>query len=80
LDDYIGDAAKADLDDDMREATLKDREETVRKAVGDLTRWSLGGPRVTVTIDDPIANLESACNFETASLKSLMQPGFNPSP
>jgi uncharacterized protein YecT (DUF1311 family) len=80
LDEYIGEAAKAELDDDMREAALKDREEIVRKAVGDLSRWNLGSPQLAVTIDDPVANLENTCKFEAASLKSLMQPGFNPSP
>lgn len=78
LDDFVGEAAKADLDDnDMREAIMKDREKLVRASIADISRWSLGSSRLTLTIDDEAASrITSICRLDTAQLKPLMQPGF----
>jgi uncharacterized protein YecT (DUF1311 family) len=76
LDDYIGEAAKADLFPEMMEAVLKDREKTVRAAIGDISRWAFGGSQTIVTIDDAAADIETACSFDSAHLKPLMQPHF----
>ncbi|MCP3473901.1 hypothetical protein NLM33_26650 [Bradyrhizobium sp. CCGUVB1N3] len=82
LDDFIGEAAKADLsDNDMRESILKDRENLVRTSVGDIQRWSLGSRQMTLTIDDAAkSRITSICHLDIASLKPLMQPGFNLAP
>ena len=78
LDDFIGEAAKADLsDNDMRETILKDREKLVRTSAGDMTRWSLGSRQMALTIDDAAnSRITSICHLDTARLKPLMQPGF----
>jgi uncharacterized protein YecT (DUF1311 family) len=79
LDDFIGDAAKADLDDnDMRESIMKDREKLVRASIADISRWSLGSRELTLTIDDEAASrITSICRLETVQMKPLMQPGFD---
>lgn len=78
LDDFIGAAAKADLDDnDMRESIMRDREKLVRASIADISRWSLGSRQLTLTIDDEAASrITSICRLETAELTPLMQPGF----
>jgi hypothetical protein len=79
LDDFIGEAARADLsDNDLRETILKDREKLVRTSAGDMTRWSLGSRQMTLTIDDAAnSRITSICQLDTARLKPLMQPGFS---
>jgi uncharacterized protein YecT (DUF1311 family) len=79
FDDIIGEAAKADLgDNEMRETILKDREKLVRTSAGNMTRWSLGSRRMTLTIDDSAnSRITSICDLDAARLKPLMQPGFN---
>jgi hypothetical protein len=80
LDDFIGEAAKADLgDNEMRDGILKDREKLVRTSAGDMTRWSLGSRQMTLTIDDGAnSRVTGICRLDTARLRPLMQPGFSP--
>ena len=78
LDGFIGEAAKADLDDnDMRESIMKDRETLVRASIADISRWSLDSRELTLTIDDEAASrITSTCRLEAAEVKPLMQPRF----
>jgi uncharacterized protein YecT (DUF1311 family) len=78
FDDFIGAAAKADLDDnDMRESIMKDREKLVHASIADISRWSISSRTLTLTIDDEAASrITSICRLETAQVKPLMQPGF----
>jgi len=78
LDDFIGDAARADLDDnDMRESIMKDREKLVRTSIADVSRWSLGSRELTLTVDDEAqSRITSICRLETTQVKPLMQPRF----
>jgi uncharacterized protein YecT (DUF1311 family) len=78
FDDFIGEAAKADLDDnDMRESIMKDREKLVRASIADMSRWSIGSRRPTLTVDDEAASrITSRCHLDMAQVKPLMQPGF----
>ncbi len=77
LDDFIGAAARADLDDnDMRESIMKDREKLVRASIADISRWSLGSRELTLTIDDEAASrITSICRLDTPQLKPLVQLG-----
>jgi uncharacterized protein YecT (DUF1311 family) len=79
MDDFIGEAAKADLgDNEMRDAILKDREKLVRTSAGDLTRWSLGSHQMTLIVEDGAnSRITSICSLDTARLRPLMQPGFS---
>jgi len=78
LDDFIGEAAKADLDDnDMRESIMKARENLVRASIADISRWSLRSGWLTLTIDDEAASrITSICRLDTSQVRPLMQPGF----
>jgi uncharacterized protein YecT (DUF1311 family) len=82
LDDFVGDAAKADLDDnDMRESIMKEREKLVRASIADISRWSLSSGQLTLTIDDEAASrITSICHLDMFELKPLMQPGFGLAP
>ena len=82
LDDFIGEAAKVDLsDNDMRESIMRDREKLVRASTADMSRWSLGSRRLTLTIDDEAASrITSVCHLEMSQVKALMQPGFGLAP
>jgi hypothetical protein len=79
MDDFIGEAAKADLsDNDLRDDILRDREQLVRLSAADLTRWSLASRQLTLTIDDGLnSRITSVCRLDTARLGPLMQPGFD---
>jgi uncharacterized protein YecT (DUF1311 family) len=78
LDDFIGKAAKADLDDnDMRESIMKDREKLVRTSIADMSRWSLGSRELILTIDDEAASrITSICRLDMEQMRPIMQPGF----
>jgi hypothetical protein len=79
LDDFVGEAAKADLrHEEMRDSLLKDREEEVQRSTIDMTRWSLGSREMTLTVGNwSNFHVVSECRLDPARLGPLMQPGFS---